>query len=149
MNITGNSFVPFDFVHVEEVIRLDREYFYRPWNTGQWVDLDWNLHFLALWGTPDKLKGFGLFSIVPGDEAAHLLKLLVRPELQGSGEAKQFFDQTCGVLKDKGIGRIFLEVEKSNTRAIKFYEKAGFKLLRLIKNFYSDGGDALTMDVVL
>jgi ribosomal protein S18 acetylase RimI-like enzyme len=48
-------------------------------------------------------------------------------------------------LKPKAQYRIYLEVRSSNTRAIAFYEKAGFKRTGIIKNFYWDE-DAITME---
>jgi [ribosomal protein S18]-alanine N-acetyltransferase len=149
MNTTGNTLVPFDLARLEEVIALDQRFFYRPWSTLEWVDLNWNTHDLCLWGNETQLKGFGLFTFLTGDEAAHLLKILLVPDEQGTGQATEFLLEMCNHLRKKNVSRIFLEVEKTNFRAISFYQKSGFKQLRLIRKFYSDGSDALTMDLAL
>lgn len=46
------------------------------------------------------------------------------------------------------IKHIMLEVRTSNINAIKFYEKLGFKTVRIIKNYY-DKEDALSMEKVI
>jgi ribosomal protein S18 acetylase RimI-like enzyme len=48
-------------------------------------------------------------------------------------------------LKQRAQNRIYLEVRASNTKAIAFYEKAGFKKTGMIKDFYGDE-DAITME---
>ena len=46
---------------------------------------------------------------------------------------------------DKKFNAIFLEVHHSNYAARQLYQKLGFKMNRVRKNYYSDGGDALEM----
>ncbi len=132
-----------------EVMKLDATFFPNPWNEEQWRSLDLSQNILLEWRSGEKLLGFALLGAIPGDDLAHLYKILILPELQGSGEAQAFWKEIIEFLKARGLQRIYLEVEASNGRAQKFYEKAGFRVLRKNKGYYSNGEDALMMDYLL
>ena len=133
----------------EEIVDLDNSYFPNPWSDEQWRSLDPSQNVLLEWRNGEKLLGFALFGAIPGDDLAHLFKILILPEYQGSGEAMAFWKELTQFLKTKGLERVYLEVEASNLRAQKFYEKVGFRLLRKNKGYYSNGEDALMMDYLL
>ncbi len=63
-----------------------------------------------------------------------LLSITVDPEFQGKGVALKLNNLFLDEAKLKGIKRITLSVRKSNLRAIKFYEKTGWKVLKISKN---------------
>ena len=147
MSISGNFLGP-DWLRLEEVIELDQSHFPHPWRTQDWWELRSELHLLYRWRS-DRLKAFALFSRVNGDETAHLLKICLHPSVRGQGLALIFWSQIIEQLRQSGVKSIFLEVEDSNLRAINFYQKVGFQKLRIIKGFYSSGGNALTMQLML
>jgi ribosomal-protein-alanine N-acetyltransferase len=76
---------------------------------------------------------------------AHLMNLAVHPDFRNRKIGSFLMDAMLTNLKPKAQYRIYLEVRSSNTRAIAFYEKAGFKRTGIIKNFYWDE-DAITME---
>lgn len=131
------------------VIEMDRLQFPKPWTTKDWQDLDWNHHVLLAWKDSSRLMGFSLWTRVPLDDTAHLLKICVNESLRGSNVAREFWLKSVYDLKAQKVGRLYLEVEALNFRAIGFYQKCGFQSLRVIKGYYSDGGDALTMDMTI
>ena len=50
--------------------------------------------------------------------------------------------------RNKGVKRFFLEVRKSNEKALKLYEKAGFTRLSVRKAYYQDPvEDAIVMEL--
>lgn len=147
MSTIGN--IEAGFPASDEIIEQDQDYFPRPWNKEQWLSLDPNQHGFWVWKINERVGGWALFSIVPGDDLAHLYKILLLPEYRGSGEAQGFWKEILNELKNKGISRVYLEVEVSNLVAQKFYEKMGFELLRQVKAFYSGGEDALIMQLTL
>lgn len=66
------------------------------------------------------------------------------------GVLKEYRRQGIGDLLLKKVfdvaqGDITLEVRISNTNAINFYKKRGFKEVTIRKNYYSNGEDALLM----
>ncbi len=133
-----------------EVTSLDCELFPRPWNLEQWGSLSRDRFLLFTWRSQEsRLLGFALYGVAPGDDVAHLYKILLRPEYRGMGEAKAFWLAITERLRGRGYASVYLEVESLNHVAIRFYERAGFRHLRRVRSYYSDGGDALMMNLTL
>lgn len=142
MNITGRP------IPGKDIQDLDQNFFPRPWKASDWSGLDMAQH--KLWALEEgDLIGFALFATPVGDETVHLLKILITPEKRGSGVAINFWTLICQELQNSGYKSVFLEVEKSNGRARAFYQKSGFKLLREVKSYYSDGEAGLMMQLTL
>lgn len=133
----------------EQVIALDQSFFPHPWSAQQWKDLNPEQHCLFTSALENLTIGFALFSIVPGDDMAHLYKILLNPLYRRSGHSHQFWSEIVPLLKSKGVHRVYLEVESGNAAAIGFYKKEGFKLLRTNQGYYSNGQDALIMESML
>lgn len=138
MSITGN---------LSQVIDLDQKFFDPPWSKTQWDEIDYSHHQLFVFEESNGVQGYALFTAVPGDDIAHLLKILVVPNLQGTLAASRFWAQILENLKAMGFSRVYLEVKATNTRAIGFYQKNGFKTLRKVKSYYSDGTDGVMMQL--
>lgn len=134
----------------EDVFELDAREFPQPWSLSQWESLDYSQHQLYTWRSPEmELWSFALFGLAQGDNVAHLYKIITLQHLRGTLISKDFFDELIKDLGQKGVSAIYLEVEVSNKRAIGFYKKMGFKVLRLSKGFYSNGEDAFIMSMTL
>lgn len=150
MNTTGNFLVlnssSADFL---QILDLDVRDFPRPWSKDDWLALNWDHHVLYGFKSGNDLTAFALFGRVPGDDVAHLLKICVAQNLRGSGLTQEFWKSCTDKLKLQNVKSIYLEVESRNQRAVLFYEKCGFLLLRKIKGYYSDGTDALTMEMTI
>ena len=58
---------------------------------------------------------------------------------------EKIYQQALEDIKEKGVGKVFLEVRKSNSVAIKLYGDLGFNLVSERKKYYSDGENALVM----
>ena len=147
MNTTGN-FQALGSA-TSEVLELDRKDFPRPWSAQDWQELNWNHHLLYGWHSAQGLEAFALFARVPGDDTAHLLKICVAESLRGTGVTQEFWKTCLEKLKGLEVKSIYLEVESPNQRAIRFYQKSGFELLRKIKAYYSDGTDAQKMQMTI
>ncbi len=58
---------------------------------------------------------------------AHLIGMMLRPELRGSGIAARLLERCIGLLRaTDGIEMLTLTVTKGNMPAIRLYERAGF-----------------------
>jgi ribosomal-protein-alanine N-acetyltransferase len=65
---------------------------------------------------------------------------------RGKGLATMLMSELLERLKDKGVKKVFLEVESTNLPAIRVYEKCGFARSGLRKAYYGEGRDAILMD---
>jgi ribosomal-protein-alanine N-acetyltransferase len=119
-----------------DVIALEKAVFSNP-KPPEVFEHDINIYYVAR--IEGKLAGYiGIEHVL---DEAHIINLAVNPALQrqGIGEA-----MARHVLKD--AKSFFLEVRRSNTAAIKLYEKIGFQVIDERKNYYADNQeDALVM----
>ena len=70
-----------------------------------------------------------------------ILNFGVLNEYRGKGIGNSLFNEVLNSTE----GIMTLEVRVSNTNAINFYEKRGFKKHSIRKNYYSNGEDAILM----
>lgn len=128
--------------YVDDVLLIEKELL----GTGSKEDiektissdvLDYYLLFLN-----EEVVGFFEVSNVAGE--SELFDIAIKKELQGRGYSKVLMEQLLKVCKEKNSRTIFLEVNKINLRAIKLYEKFGFKEYAIRKNYYGEN-DAVLM----
>ena len=54
-------------------------------------------------------------------------------------------DSTLRRLRRRGVTRLVLMVKVTNRPARRFYEKYGFRKVRLARRYYEDGSDGILM----
>lgn len=86
-------------------------------------------------------KIFGFSS----EKKSHLLKIAVREEKRRSGVGSSLLKFLMNKLKKQSVDKIELEVRVRNLEARKFYRKLGFQEKELIKDYYPDSGNAVSM----
>ncbi len=80
---------------------------------------------------------------------AHLYGIAIKRDLQGQGLGTLFLRTIMLDLKKDGVKKINLTVSPSNVKAIKLYEKLGFKRIKLINDLYGKGKDRYIMEAAL
>ena len=93
----------------------------------------------------EKIVGFALVRLLVGatDSAiiefnsSEILNIAVRNSFRQSGIGQLIFDEIRRELEGKNITEIWLEVRKSNSKAISFYQKNGFEMQFERKNYYT------------
>ncbi len=80
-------------------------------------------------------------------QRGHIITLAVDSRFRGRGIGSELLKRFLNFLKEKGAKSVYLEVSVRNRRAIRFYEKHGFKIIGLISKFYNDGSDAYVMSL--
>jgi ribosomal-protein-alanine N-acetyltransferase len=73
-----------------------------------------------------------------------LYSIGVRKEYQGKSIAQKLLDYSFSILNDKK--KYTLEVRSDNFRAINFYKRNGFKVVKILKSYYLDGVDGYKME---
>lgn len=78
-------------------------------------------------------------------DECHILNVATDPEWRGLGFAEKLIRQAINSALRKDAKKVFLEVRKSNAGAIALYQKLGFFIDHIKKNFYEDGEDGYFM----
>lgn len=93
------------------------------------------------------LFGYILLRLAGGE--AEILSLGVLPEARNRGFGKKLVAAAAAAAKDKGAGKVSLEVSPANAAAIGAYRAAGFTAWGIRKGYYrhktGEIEDALTM----
>ena len=77
--------------------------------------------------------------------SGRIYTLAVDPMLHRQGVGRQLLTRMLAMLRQRGVGRVYLEVRAENRRAIAMYEEAGFEKMRRLPGHYGDGGDGVSM----
>ena len=101
--------------------------------------------FVLLINKANEPLGFICFQELNGNN--EIIVLGMSPQHQRQGYMRQLVEYFVENLCNDG-SRVFLEVHENNKRARAFYEKLGFKIDGLRKNYYSDGSTALNMSLL-
>ncbi|MHA2036423.1 MAG: GNAT family N-acetyltransferase [Promethearchaeota archaeon] len=109
-----------------------------------------NTFFLKL-GTSKKKKeliGFIIF-IKDRTDRANIVNFLINPKHQNKGYGSYLLEYSIEKIKQmKEIKRIILNVQVSNTSAIKLYEKFNFiKSPKILENYYQSGESSYIMEL--
>jgi ribosomal-protein-alanine N-acetyltransferase len=96
-----------------------------------------DLFLVAMWG--DKVIAYALTCINP--KGAELVSIAVAPRHRRRGAASVLLNSTLRRLRRRKVPRITLMVKISNTAAMSFYEKYGFRKIRRVPRYYEDGAD--------
>lgn len=110
------------------------EFFMLQWPRGQLIAE-------TLTGTP----AGALSSYILEDGTASIALLAVDSPFQGMGAGTKLIDALRQECIGEGIGRMQLEARVTNTRAVKLYERLGFRCTQILPSLYSDGGDGIRM----
>jgi ribosomal protein S18 acetylase RimI-like enzyme len=74
-------------------------------------------------------------NLISPDEG-HIRGMAVRPDSQGSGIAKRLLDAVESELRQRGCGRVSLDTTEPLQRAIRFYEKNGYRASGKVADFF-------------
>lgn len=133
----GFEIVGYENRHAEAAYETEKASFSTPWSKKEFEELTINPNARAFTAVADgKVCGFAVI-YTSGDEA-ELMDIAVHPDFRRMGIGEALMDTVISVCENEGIGRMMLEVRKSNINAINLYVKKGFEKVGERKNYYSD-----------
>jgi glutathione synthase/RimK-type ligase-like ATP-grasp enzyme/ribosomal protein S18 acetylase RimI-like enzyme len=94
-------------------------------------------------GKEINLVGAAILYLYP--KSLRIFSIAVLPNLQGKGIGKRFLEYAIDIAKSGKIGRITLEVRKSDLKVVQFYERAGFKFIEELPDYYAAGENGIRM----
>lgn len=117
-----------------EVLKNERQSYEYPWTEGVFRDCLKPRYEIWLAYYEGRLVGHGVISVVVGE--GHLLNLCVAQHSQRKGFGAQLLGHLVDRVTNLGADVMFLEVRASNAAAIDLYEKNGFNLIGVRRNYY-------------
>ena len=118
------------------VLPVESAAYSHPWTQRNLQDAMSAGNLAQLLWAGDALVGY--FVAMPGVDEVHLLNITVAPKQQGQGLARFMLDVLALWALQQGKPWIWLEVRRSNTRAIDLYLRHGFEQVGLRKGYYPD-----------
>ena len=133
---------------IAAVSRIEKLTHIQPWSENVLTDC-YHSDYLCLVAEEDdyqkELKGYIILSQVLDE--AHLLNLCVSLSYQGFGLGRELTARGIKEVVKRGARKMFLEVRRSNMRAIRLYESFGFSEIGIRTNYYQ--GSSLSEDAVV
>jgi ribosomal-protein-alanine N-acetyltransferase len=93
----------------------------------------------------EEIIGFLLGGYTAIPRQAHILSIAVLEQYRGKGIGRMILEYFLNSIKGLGYNNVKLEVNVSNTKAIKLYEEFGFRIESKIRKYYQDDSDAYLM----
>ncbi|MEO5933992.1 MAG: ribosomal protein S18-alanine N-acetyltransferase [Duganella sp.] len=141
------NYEPMQQADLADVLALEESVYPHPWSMGNFVDsLNSNYEAWVLRDQNGDLLGyFLLMGIV---DEAHLLNVAVAGSMQGQGLGRVLLNQAVACARGLGMESVLLEVRPSNQRALRIYERYGFKQIGRRKGYYP-AADQLREDAIV
>lgn len=134
---------------IEEVMQLEKALFEKEAWSKKTMLSEFSAphsHYLGLFDSA--LIGYAGLRLLPADYSADITTIGVDPQHQGLGLGRTLVDALVSHAKSQGAEKIFLEVKKSNDKAIGLYKRFGFEQIDIRKNYYQPSGeDAIVMQL--
>lgn len=128
-----------------EVLEIERISFPTPWSETAFVnEIHKSYAFTRVALSDDTLIGYICVNHVLNE--AHILNLAVHPDFRRRGIGTMLMQTALKELQKKECRVFYLEVRFSNSGAIMFYERFGFRTAGIRKRYYvSPAEDAALM----
>lgn len=91
----------------------------------------------------NRVVGYVIASVDGG--VCHVVSIAVLPEYRGLGIGRLLAVSALEDCKRRGASGVYLEVAVDNVPAINLYKKLGFRVVGVIRGYYSSGKDAYVM----
>jgi ribosomal protein S18 acetylase RimI-like enzyme len=79
----------------------------------------------------------GLVLAIDQREAVELKAVAVRPDVQGRGVGLRMLRAVLDDLRSRGVRRVVVGTANAGIGQLAYYQKAGFRLLRIERDFFS------------
>ena len=130
---------------LDEVMVIERRSFSAPWEESTFRGLMRRPSAALLVAeTDDELTGYSVMWFA-ADEG-ELGDIAVVPERRGEGIGRRLLRESISVAASRGTRSLYLEVRESNDVARRLYEKVGFSVVGVRKQYYTEPvEDAIVM----
>jgi len=121
---------------IKSVMEIERSSFTSPWSELSFLhEIDYANSLAKVALLENKTVGYICARYVLDE--GHILNLAVHKGFRRRGIATELMNRVLGELKKKDCRLLYLEVRVSNLKAIKFYERFGFKVASFRRKYYA------------
>ena len=128
--------------NLNQIALLDKQYEFEMYSQDSlkaFLNGDTYITYIAY--VNDVAVGYIVYSIA--FDEGELIKIVVSKDCRGSGIGCQLLNKTLDILRNTGIGVVFLEVREDNYPAINLYEKIGFEKINIRQKYYDNKINAI------
>lgn len=119
---------------IPQVLRIEKSVHVAPWTEQTFIACFQAGYTGWLLEIENKVAGFVIVAFAPDE--CHILNLCVDYSFQRQGQGKKLLEHALQHAAKQGKGIAWLEVRRSNTRAIALYQKMKFNLIGERKGYY-------------
>lgn len=130
---------------LRRVLEIEQACFDAPWTLSEYEYELIENPFSTLFVYEENDEIIGMYDIWVTFEIAQIANIAVDPNYQGKGYGQKLMDTLIQYCEEKECENITLEVRVSNEAAIALYQKNGFVISHIRKQYYEDGEDAYLM----
>jgi len=133
-----------------EVVKIENRCHLTPWTKKNFIDSHGAKNLFKVLKSENNIIGYYIALFILDE--CELLNVTVKPELQKKGCGAQILKDLLSECRKENIVNIFLEVRKSNSSAIRLYEKNGFSEIGVRNNYYQNKDakeDAILMGLAI
>lgn len=135
---------------LDQVLTIEQAVHVVPWNR-ETFQICFESGYLG-WVIEQNKKVIGFIFVSLHVEECHILNVCIARDFQQQGWGKKLLEHALAYAKKEGAGVAYLEVRRSNQRAISLYRKMKFHMVGERKNYYqtvSGYEDALVFAISL
>ena len=132
---------------INSIVNIEKTSYEKPyWNESLLKYLFNNSITDSAWIFEVKKKIIGFLIEQRCLDEISILNVVIDKKYQNNGFGKKILSQYLTILPNNSI--VFLEVNINNFIALKIYTDLNFKKIDQRKNYYTDGGDAINMELI-
>jgi ribosomal-protein-alanine N-acetyltransferase len=131
---------------LDTIVQLEREIFPDPWSRISFEYEIFNNPFALALILEHSGEIFGYAIVWKIYEEFHIANFAIRPDQQGKKFGNFFLEKILNLHEDSAFA--LLEVRESNQRAIRLYQKFGFRTIMKRVQYYRNGETALVMQKI-
>lgn len=119
---------------MQQLLIIEKSVHVAPWNE-ETFKICFQSGYLG-WVIESDKKILGFIIVSMTIQECHILNVCVARDYQRQGYGQQLLNHALAHARQHGVGIAYLEVRRSNGRAITLYKKMNFKLIGERKNYY-------------
>ena len=131
------NIVPMNADHLDELEKLERICFSRPWSRKMLAEeLENACAAFLVAEEPETKRVLGYAGVLVMADEGYITNVAVFPEYRRQGIAAQIIKVFCDFAAGNHLAFLTLEVRPTNTAAIELYRSFGFEEVGRRKNYY-------------